>query len=130
MLIIYLLFISTRLISLNVNWIWVQIQEFSNFDVHIFSSRSYTANLFTAKTAGFHCVRFLTVISLQFEQSLIVCSEILQSNLKTWTNYIFCSHNTAISTIKKLHQLQLKCCNFDCFISIYCSPKTVASAIW
>ena len=26
----------------------------------------YTANLFTAKTAGFHCVRFPTVISLEF----------------------------------------------------------------
>ena len=29
----------------------------------------YTANLFTAKTAGFHCVRFLTVVSLHFLQS-------------------------------------------------------------
>ena len=51
----------------------------------------HTANLFTVKTAGFHCVRFLTVVSLQFEQSLTVCSGPLYSSLRTGINYIFCS---------------------------------------
>ena len=58
---------------------------------------SYTANLFTAKTTGFHCVRFPTVVSLQFEQSLTVCSGSLYSSLRTGINYIFCSKTTANS---------------------------------
>ena len=33
---------------------------------------------YTAKTAGFHCVRFLTAVSLYFLQSLSACSGSLQ----------------------------------------------------
>ena len=56
----------------------------------------YTANLFTAKTAGFHCVRFLTVVSLYFLQSSSACSGSLQSNCKVAQSFIFCSLMTAI----------------------------------
>ena len=40
----------------------------------LMATKNYTANLFTAKTAGFHCVRFLTVVSLYLLQSLRVYS--------------------------------------------------------
>ena len=56
----------------------------------------YTANLFTAKIAGFHCVQIPTALSLHFLQSLNACSGSLQFDQK-------CSFLTAIFTKFHLH---------------------------
>ena len=60
---------------------------------------TYTANLFTAKTAGFHCVQFPTAVSLNFLQSYIAYSGSLHSNLIGRQPFNFCSLMTAISAI-------------------------------
>ena len=54
----------------------------------------YTANLLTAKIAGFHCVQIPTALSLHFLQSLNACSGSLQFYQK-------CSFFTA--TFTKFH---------------------------
>ena len=43
-------------------------------------NKGYTANLLTAKSTGFTCVPFSTVLPLSFWQSTTVCSEPLQFN--------------------------------------------------
>ena len=66
----------------------------------------YTANLFTAKTAGFHCVRFPTVISLYFLQSLSACIGSLQLSWRVSKACIFWSLMTAVSAVTFLLSLQ------------------------
>ena len=53
----------------------VSLVGFANFK----NSFDYTANLFTAKIAGFRCVQIPTALSLHFLQSLNVCSGSLHS---------------------------------------------------
>ena len=67
---------------------------------------NYTANLFTAKTAGFHCVRFLTVISLYFLQSLSACSGSLQLRWRVSEACIFCSLIPAVVKVRFLLSLR------------------------
>ena len=67
-----------------------------------FKEVTCTANLFTAKTAGFHCVRFLTVVPMHFLQSFSVCSGSLQMSGRVGKAWIFCSLITAVSKVRFL----------------------------
>ena len=48
--------------------------KISNVFSDILHDMMYTANLFTAKIAGFHCVHFSTALSLYFWHSVNACS--------------------------------------------------------
>ena len=60
----------------------------------------HTANLFIAKTAGVHCVRFLIVVSLYFSQSPRAYSGSLQLSWRVSQACIICSLIFAISKVR------------------------------
>ena len=66
----------------------------------------HTAKNFTVKTAGFHCIRFPTVVPLYFTQSSNIYSGSLQSSCNVTQIFKFCSLMAAISTIRNHHFLR------------------------
>ena len=79
---------------------------------------SCTANLFTAKIAGFHCVHFPTALSLYFWHSVNACSGSLHSNWGAAKTCVYCGEKPAIFTTFSLQFLQLFHCNF--LLLFYC----------
>ena len=61
-----------------------------------------TANLFTAKTTGFHCVQIPTALSLHFLQSLTTCSQSLQSSWSAAETLHFLQANDNRLLLQKL----------------------------
>ena len=71
----------------------------------------FTANLFTVKNAGFHCVQFPTVVSLYFLQWSTACSGSLMLKWRRAKSFHFCSLITAIFDAWYRLRLQLNLYN-------------------
>ena len=84
----------------------------------IYVGNRYTANLFTAKIAGFHCVHFPTALSLYFWHSVNACSGSLHSNWGAGKTCVYCGEKPAIFTTFPLQFLQLFHSNF--MVLFYC----------